>query len=82
MRDPELRHPLIISLRTHELIRLASRNGITSTAEPVDGGMLRIWVSDDVKERLESHRFPGESDDDLVYRVVALANQKASGGPN
>ena len=40
----------------------------TGTRQP-DGSWL-VPIEDDTSERLESMRLPGESDDDLVARVV------------
>lgn len=40
----------------------------TGTRQP-DGSWL-VPVEDDTYERLEQHRLPGESDDDLVQRLI------------
>lgn len=82
MRDPDLRNPFIISQRTHDLIHRISLLGLKDTAEPVGDGTLRIYLADETKERLEGHRFPDESDDDLIFRVITTAIQKATGGLN
>ena len=41
-----------------------------STATQQPDGMWLVPVGDEVWDRLQSHRFPGECDDDLVQRVI------------
>ena len=45
--------------------------GSTATRQP-DGTWL-VPVQDDTWERLEQHRLPGESDDDVLARVLRAA---------
>jgi hypothetical protein len=66
----------IVSRATHALFAGLTRPGVefkdTSTARP-DGSVLLVF-DPEVSERLEAKRFPGESDDELIERVLRTAS--------
>lgn len=46
------------------------------TSTPANDGMLLVPIEDSTAERLETLRFPGETDDDLVVRVISALHGK------
>lgn len=72
----------VISQRTYDLINKVSLLGLHHEGTRTDDGRWVIELSEETIERLDERRLPGESDDDLIFRVINLAIQKAIGGMN
>lgn len=68
-----LSRPTLDGLRRHAL----PGSNFISTAEPRGDGLFNVAVGEDVAERIDQKRLPGESDDDVVRRLVEMAD---SGG--
>ncbi|MEX2374017.1 MAG: hypothetical protein WD942_00300 [Dehalococcoidia bacterium] len=66
---------LIISEHTARLIREQTLPGFTfrETARPLDGSLLELEVDDEVCAAIEEARLSGESDDDVVGRLLRAA---------
>jgi hypothetical protein len=60
-----------IELGKHALV------AVRSTGVPQPDGMILVPIDDDVHESLEAMRAPGETDDDLIQRVI----HRATGRP-
>lgn len=43
-----------------------------SDAEPLPDGNWLVWIAEGTLERVETHRLPGESDDDVISRLLRL----------
>jgi hypothetical protein len=65
----------VISKATHQLFVSLTRPGadFVDNSSPAPGGNVAILLQADVSERLESKRFPGETDDALLDRVLRTA---------
>lgn len=60
-----------IELGKHALV------AVRQTGIPQSDGLMLVPIDDDVHESLESMRAPGETDDDLIQRVI----HRATGRP-
>lgn len=65
----------IVSKATHLLFAGLTRPGHTlrDTAVARPDGQMELTLDDEVTERLEAHRLEGESDDELIERVLRTA---------
>lgn len=61
-----------LSARARSLIRAAALNEFRETAVNIDSeGNADVPLSDEVMERLESHRMDGESISDVIERILS-----------
>lgn len=70
---PRMRTRYIYTLSTEacDAIRAQALHEFHSTAEARDDGMWDVPFSEEVADRLEALRFDGESDSDLMLRIIA-----------
>lgn len=66
---PTIRDPAATSRAVSDL----AIDRVSSTQVCAPNGLLDVRISDDVHDALERSREPGESDDDLVTRVVRFS---------
>lgn len=63
---------IIVSRDTHRLIAANTQRGYAfrDTALALPDGTLKVPIGDDTAERIEKVRLAGESDDDLIQRLL------------
>ncbi len=72
MNDDGFIPTLILSADTLSRLRLHAdpMKAWRNTSMDLGNGFFRVLISDDTHEALEKIRFPGETDDDLISRVI------------